>query len=151
MNCRVIRGEMSMRCGKKCVVIAGAELEAAVGDGVNRLPFTSGHHPCLQPSHAQQQNIISTSSKSYLSAGIGFDTLREARKDTCEFSVQGEGSHSPCPGSRPQHLRAPEQAALKTTCSNGSSLLRTGNNSSLQDHTHTQRCTLPKWRAARLD
>lgn len=87
MNCRVIWGEMNMRCEKKCGVIAGAELEAAVGDGVNRLPFTSGHHPFLQPSGAQEQNITSTSSKSYLSTGIGFHTLRKAKKDTCEFSM----------------------------------------------------------------
>lgn len=52
MNYRVIRSEMSMKCGKKCI-IDGAELEAAVGDGVNWLVFTSGHHRFLHPSDAQ--------------------------------------------------------------------------------------------------
>lgn len=53
MNSRVIRGEMVMRCGKRCGVINGAEMEAVVGDGVNWLPFTSGHHPFLHPSDDQ--------------------------------------------------------------------------------------------------
>lgn len=71
-----------MRYRKKCVAIDGAKLEATVGDGVNWLPFTSGHHCLLKHSGAQQQNIISTSSRFCLSTETGLQTLRKARKDT---------------------------------------------------------------------
>lgn len=52
------------------------ELEAAVRDGGNGQSFRSGQHLL------QQQSIIFTGSKCYLSTGVRFYALREARTDT---------------------------------------------------------------------
>lgn len=138
-----------MRCGMKRVVIAGAELEAGQEMQLTGCHSQVGITLFCNPLLLSSRMLFPPAANAIFQHG--FHALRETRKDTCEFSMCGEVSCSPCPRST---LQAPQSTTTNCTKNSLQQWLQlAGNWKQFLIHgiTRTQRHKLPEGRAARLD